>query len=265
MATLNVAVLVKDILDPELPPSRFRLDRAALRPEAGLGPSIPGPFERSALEMAMKLKDSAGARVTAISVGEPGSTDGLRKALAVKADEAVRVSIPGAAELEPMVTATLLAAAIGRLSGVNLVVAGRQAGDWDQGQVGYLLAALLGWPCIGLARQATLEGEHLQVRHDHAGGQEVVAVTLPAVVTVTNDDELLLRMARVNDLMAAQRRPITDWPAAELVADLEGRRGLEVEDIWIPERNSVCEFIEGEDAAEKAANTARRLQEMKLL
>jgi len=133
-----------------------------------------------------------------------------------------------AADLDPGRTAELLLGALGRLTDVDLVVAGRQAGDWDHGQVGYLLAEGLGWPCVGLVRQVWFEGDELRVRHDHAGGQQVVSIQPPAVLTVTNDDALLLRMARVNDLMAAQRRPITRWDAAELGSAAgagAGRRG----------------------------------------
>ena len=265
MGPSHVLVLVKDILDPELPTSRFRVEGGSWRPAPGLGPLIMGPFERSALELAMKLKDACGARVTALTVGEDGAVDGLRKALAVKVDEAVRVSVTDAAHLEPARTADLIVAALRRLPDVDLVVAGRQAGDWDHGQVGYLLAERLGWPCVGLVRRAWPEGDQFRVRHDHAEGQEVLMVQLPAVLTVTNDDDLLLRMARVNDLMAAQRRPLTNWPAEELEPGSGSEPGLEVEALWIPERGSACEFIGGRDAAEMAANAVRRLREMKLL
>jgi electron transfer flavoprotein beta subunit len=265
MAAPHVVVLLKDILDPELPSSRFRVDREAGRPAEGLGPSILGPFERSALELALKLKDAAGGHVTALSVGDGGASDGLRKAMAVRVDEAVQVSVGRAADLDPWRTADLLLGALERLADVDLVVAGRQAGDWDHGQVGYLVAERLGWPCVGLVRQVWFEGDELRVRHDHAGGQQVVSIQPPAVLTVTNDDALLLRMARVNDLMAAQRRPITRWEAAELGSATGEGPGLEISDLWLPEHESVCEIIQGEDPSDTAMNAVRRLRELKLL
>jgi len=265
MTAPHVVVLQKDILDPELPSSHFRVDREAGRPAEGLGPSILGPFERSALELALKVKDAVGGRVTALSVGNGGAIDGLRKALAVRVDEAVQVSVGRAADLDPGRTAELLLGALGRLADVDLVLAGRQAGDWDHGQVGYLLAEGLGWPCVGLVRQVWFEGDELRVRHDHAGGQQVVSIQPPAVLTVTNDDALLLRMARVNDLMAAQRRPIPRWDAAEHGSAAGAGTGLEIADLWVPEHESVCEIIEGEDPSEMAMNAVRRLQELKLL
>lgn len=265
MTAPHIVVLLKDILDPELPSSRFRVDREARRPAEGLGPSILGPFERSALELALKLKDAVGGRVTALSVGDGGAVDGLRKALAVRVDEAVQVSVGRAPDLDPGRTAELLLGALGRLADVDLVLAGRQAGDWDHGQVAYLLAEGLGWPCVGLVRQVWFEDGELRVRHDHDGGQQVVSIQPPAVLTVTNDDALLLRMARVNDLMAAQRRPITRWEAAELDSTAGAGPGLEIADLWVPEHESVCEIIEGEDPSEMAINAVRRLQELKLL
>ncbi|HUZ89784.1 MAG TPA: hypothetical protein VMU49_08135 [Candidatus Acidoferrales bacterium] len=264
MSAPHVVVLLKDILDPELPGSRFRIDPGRLEPAEGVGSAILGPFERSALELALKLKDAVGARVTALSVGDPGVLDGLRKALAVRVDAAIQVGLKGAANLPPEATAELLVAALGRLVDVDLVVAGRQAGDWDHGQVAYLLAEALGWPCVGLVRRARYEGDELQVLHDHAGGQRLVSVPSPAVLTVTNDDALLLRMARVSDLMAAQRRPIERFEASELGSG-SSTPGFKIADLWVPARTSVCEFIPGEGPEEQAVNAVRRLQEMRLL
>jgi len=264
MSAPHVVVLLKDILDPELPGSRFRIDPARMEPAQGVGSAILGPFERSALELALKLKDSAGARITALSVGDPSLLDGLRKALAVRVDAAVQVGLQGAANQPPEAIAGLLVTALGRLEDVDLVLAGRQAGDWDHGQVPYLMAEALGWPCVGLVRRAWYEGDRLQVLHDHAGGQRLVLVPSPAVLTVTNDDALLLRMARVSDLMAAQRRPIERFEAGELGSSAS-TPAFRIEDLWVPARTSVCEFIPGEGPDEQAANLVRRLQEMRLL
>lgn len=264
---MHAVVLLKQILDPELPAGRFRLDPQTRRPPAGLAPEVLGPFERSALEVALQLKDAgAVTRLTALAAGPASFVEGLRKALAVRADEAVLVRVDG--ELDPAQAAELLARALLRLDGVQLVLAGRQAGDWDHGQVGYLVAERLGWPCVGLVQRASWADGELVVRREGPAGAEVVAVRPPAVLTVTNDDRNVLRMARVQDLMLSRRKPVPEWTPADLGVDaaaLAEAAALEVLDVWVPERRQQCERIEGDDPAQVAATLVRRLRELKLL
>jgi len=66
----------------------------------------------------------------------------------------VQVVTEGIDSADPSQTAELLVAALRRLESPELVLAGRQAGDWDHGQVGYLVAERLGWPAVGLVWHA---------------------------------------------------------------------------------------------------------------
>ena len=262
---LHAVILVKNILDPELPAASFRIDEAARGPVTGIGPLVLGPFERSALEIALKLKDSGTVdHLTAITADGPSAEDALRKAFAVGVDEAVLVDTSNQ-RLDPAQTAVALTAAIARLTPVDLVVAGRQAGDWDQGQVGYLVAEALGWPCVSLVRSASVgdDGE-LVLKHDTVAGQEVVAVRPPAVITVTNDDSTVLRMAKVQAMMLSQRKPITTWKLEELGRDDRGP-SFSLLELRIPESGVDCELVEGDDPDEVAALLLDRLAELKLL
>src|SRR5436190_50920 len=76
---MHGVVLLKQILDWELPPSTFRIDPETKRPPDGLGPTLLGPFEQNALELALQLKD-AGAleRVTALLAGPADAAESLR-------------------------------------------------------------------------------------------------------------------------------------------------------------------------------------------
>ena len=228
-----------------------------------------GPYERNALEVALKLKDSGAAdKVTAITAAGKGAVESLRKALAVRADAAVLVDVGDAADLDPAQTAELLAAAVRKLGDVDVVLAGRQAGDWDHGQVGYLVAERLGWPCVALVQRATVENGALRLTRQGPGGREVVEARPPVVLTVTNDETNVLRLPRVQDLMAARRQAITEWGPADLGLEgeaLAAAAGAEILDLRIPQRESQCELIEGDDPGEVAARLVRRLRELKLL
>ncbi len=86
----------------------------------------------------------------------------------MRADEAVHVEVDDVDALDPSQTAELLVAAVRRLGPPELVLAGRQAGDWDHGQVGYLVAERLGWPAVGLVWHAEPRDGRLHVLAERA-------------------------------------------------------------------------------------------------
>jgi electron transfer flavoprotein beta subunit len=256
---VNAVVLLKEILDWELPASRFSVDAETKRPASDLGPMLLGPFEQNALELVLKLRDAGVVdRITAVSVAPGEQVDGLRKALALRVDEAIQVV---GDTVDPSQTAALLEAAIRRIGAPDLVVAGRQAGDWDNGQVGYLLAERLGLPCASLVFRAERDGDRLRVRRMAPSGVEELGVRPPAVLTVTSDPSLQLRMGSVMDRMAANKKPVERWELP--LAD--DARGQEIVRAWVPEGERRCEMIEGADAAAVASAVLRRLEELKVL
>jgi electron transfer flavoprotein beta subunit len=266
---MHAIVLLKQILDWELPPSRFRIDPETRRPPDNLGPTLLGPFEQNALEFALQLRDAGIVdTLTALLAGPADSVDALRKALALRCDEAVHVEVGPAESTDPSQTAELLLAAIRRLEPAELVLAGRQAGDWDHGQVGYLIAERLKWPAVGLVWRAEHSDGRLRVWRSGSAGVEQFAVRPPAVLTVTSHPSLRLRMGSVMDRMAANKRPITRWTLDDLELSSEqlgAARRVELTRVWVPEVERDCELIEGEDPAEIAAALLGRLEELKLL
>ncbi|HEY8703636.1 MAG TPA: electron transfer flavoprotein subunit beta/FixA family protein [Gaiellaceae bacterium] len=268
-ATMHAVVLLKQILDWELPPSKFRIDPETKRPPDDLGPTLLGPFEQNALELALQLRDAGVVgRITAVLAGPAGAVDALRKALALRCDEAVHVEAEAGDLDDPSQVAELLVAAIRRLEPPALVLAGRQAGDWDHGQVGYLVAERLGLPAVGLVWRAEQSDGRLHVWRSGNAGVEQLAVRPPALLTVTSHPSLQLRMGSVVDRMAANKKPITHWTPDELGLareQLAAARRLELAEVWVPEVERRCELFEGEDPAEVVAAVLGRLDELKLL
>ena len=268
-ATMHAVVLLKQILDWELPPSKFRIDPETKRPPDDLGPTLLGPFEQNALELALQLRDAGVVgRITAVLAGPAGAVDALRKALALRCDEAVHVEAEAGDLDDPSQVAELLVAAIRRLEPAELVLAGRQAGDWDHGQVGYLVAERLGLPAVGLVWRAEQSDGRLHVWRSGNAGVEQLAVRPPALLTVTSHPSLQLRMGSVVDRMAANKKPITHWTPDELGLareQLAAARRLELAEVWVPEVERSCELFEGEDPAEVVAAVLGRLDELKLL
>lgn len=266
---MKVVVCLKQILDPELPPSVFQIDRASKRAVLAEHPLVVSPFDENALELALQLRDKAKeCRVAALTYGPPKSEEAVRKALGVLADEAVMVIQEGE-PADSYATARVLAAAIRKMGPVDLVMCGRQAGDWDSGQVGLFLAEELGWPSVSFAAKMELAGGLLRLHSEVEGGWEVLESPLPAVVTVTNDENNLLRVAKIKDVMAAHRKTVVRWTAGELGLgpDQTGLRQAyrEMRDLFIPVYENNCEIIEGEDPAEKVAILVEKMKDLKVL
>lgn len=257
---MHIVVCLKAILDPELPPRSFRIDPGRPQPLAGNAARVISPFDENALELALQLRDRGHAtRITALTLGEPRAVEQLRKALAVGVDEAVLLSDPAAGP-DPARTATLLAAAVRRLPPAAAVFCGRQAGDWDLGQVGSLLAEALGWPCVPFVLGVDVAADEFVAEREVDGGQARVAVAPPAVFTVTNTDRNQLRMPKTRAVLAAMRRPITQWAPAEAGSPADPPPRLAVRALAPPpDVGGGCEWVAD------AATLAARLRELRLV
>src|SRR5690606_38372866 len=104
----------------------------------------------------------------------------------------------------------------------RLVIAGKQAIDNDMNATGQMLAALLGWPQATFASKIEIEGDKATVTREVDGGLQVIAVSLPAIVTV----DLRLnepRYASLPNIMKAKKKPLDEKTAADYGVDLTPR------------------------------------------
>ena len=148
-----IVVCVKQVLDPEMPRSVFKIDPQEKRvvPPRGT-PPVLSPFDENALEAALRIKDQHGAKVIAMSMGSTLAQPVLRKTLAAGADELILLEDPAFQDVDSFASAGILAAAIRKIGDVDLVFTGRQAADWDSGITGCAIAEELGVPCITVVR-----------------------------------------------------------------------------------------------------------------
>jgi len=141
---------------------------------------------------------------------------------------------------------------------------GREAGDWGEGQTGGLLAEELGWPCISFAEHIEQSAENpgvLRLRRQTDSGLEILEATGPLVVTVTNNEHNIPRIAKTRDVMMAIRQTLTRWNLANLGPDgsLMTGRAAEVVALSIPQKESRCEFVAGETIEQRVATFAERI------
>lgn len=261
---MQIVVCVKQVIDPEMPCSVFRIDpeeRKVLPPRGT--PPVLSPFDENALEAALRIKDEHGAKVVAISVGSALAQPVLRKTLAAGADELILLQDPMFQDLDSFATAAVLVSAIRKIGDVDIVFTGRQAADWDSGITGCAIAEELGVPCITAVRRIEIMDEQLTAERVIADGFEIVQTSLPCVITV--DGSLgELRKVTLQDLSSARKNPLRIWKAADLhLHPLPSRHKLL--DLYVPKHETVCEVINGKTPEEAAASLADRLHEEGLL
>jgi len=267
---VNIVCCVKQVPDPETPQSAFKVDEAAKKvvPAAGIEPVI-SQFDQIAVEAALRVRDAAGGgKITVLSLGQDTAKKVIQTGLAMGADEGVLLNDPALQDGDAFATATALKAAIDKIGDVDLIICGRQATDWDQGVTGLAIAELMGVPSVHITKSVSYADGKVQAQRILGDAFETVEVSTPAVVTVSNELGEP-RYPKLPQIMQAARKQVTTWGASDLglSADQVGAAGsrLELEALYIPVVQSQVEFIEGEDAAEMAANLARALREAKLI
>jgi electron transfer flavoprotein beta subunit len=212
---MKIIVLIKQLLDPAGILVRRDKEKMFINREE----YILGPDSKAALEAALQLKDAGGAEVIALSLGKPRAEDALREALAMGCDAACLVSDEAFDTADIPVTANVLAAAVQKLGGADLIVAGRQSGDTSAGQIGARLAEALNYAQVTDVH--ALEGlpGAIQATRRWGSGYATVQALLPAVVTVA-PEAFAARYAPGARIMNSYREwQVTAWNAADLGLD----------------------------------------------
>lgn len=276
---MRIAVCAKQVPDPDVPPSQFKVDEAAKRvvPPHGVAPVVNG-FDLNATEAALRIRDgalrepvtaaTAGAlavEITVFSAGTGFVMDVMKKPLSMGADRLVLVDDPVFAAADAAATARTLAAAIKRDGQFDLILCGRQASDWDQAQVPFGIAEALGLPCVTLARSVAVRDGVARIERVLPGIVHMVEAPLPLVVTVSNELGEP-RYPTLRGIMAAGRKQPLMVKLADLglaAADLLPRMTLRR--LSVPERRRTVELVQGKDEAESGRMLALRLRQEKLI
>nr|WP_315039142.1 electron transfer flavoprotein subunit beta/FixA family protein [uncultured Neisseria sp.] len=178
------------------------------------------PFDEIAVEEAVRLKEAGKvSEIVAVSLGEKKCEETLRTALAMGADRAVHVETD--AKLEPLAIAKLLKAVVDK-ENPQILLLGKQAIDDDANQVAQMLAALLNAAQGTFASKVQIEGEEALVTREIDGGEETVALKLPAVIST----DLRLnepRFVKLPNIMAAKKKPLEKLSPADLAVDISPR------------------------------------------
>ncbi len=178
-------------------------------PYAGAGAAklVVNPFDEIAIEEALRMRERGEAtEVVGVTIGGPAVDEQIRAALAMGVDRAIRID--DSRSLDPYAVARILRALVEK-EAPQVVLMGKQAVDDDSNQVGQMLAGLLGWPQATFVSKIEFVADRTraQCTRETDGGLEVVAISLPAIITT----DLRLnepRYVSLPGLMKARKKPI---------------------------------------------------------
>ncbi|HEX2293744.1 MAG TPA: electron transfer flavoprotein subunit beta/FixA family protein [Actinomycetota bacterium] len=250
-------VCVKHIPDPNIPPE---MDGHRLKREGVQGVLDPG--DEFGVEAGLQLKEQLGGNVTLVSMGPAPAMDAIKRGLSMGADQGVLISDDALEGADALVTARVLAAAIGR-NQFDLVVAGVESTDGYTGTMPSTLAEFLGVPQVTFAKTIECSDGRVKINRQTADGYHVVECDLPALITVTagvNEP----RYASFKGIMAAKKKPVETLSLSDL-----GLSGDEVAvkqsivELAAAEERKAGEVVQDDGAG--AARIADFLQEAKVI
>lgn len=201
---------------------------------------ITSPFDEYAMEEALRLKESKGAQVVAVTVGEEKAKDVLRNALALGADTAVLLKSSQAGD--PLAVAKILAA-YAEGQAFDLVLLGNKGFGGDNGAVGPMLAERLGLAQANVVTKLELGEGTFRAEREGDAGTEIVEGSLPAVITAQrglNEP----RYANLKGIMAAKKKPIEEVDGAAVSS------GTLTVSMALPAARPEGKKIEGDAAAQ---------------
>lgn len=168
---------------------------------------VINPNDEFGLTRAIWFQEKQGATVTVVNVGGPETEPTLRKALAIGANEAIRVN---AIPTDGFFVAKQLAEVI-KNGGYDIVIAGKESLDYNGGMVPGMIAGILGYNFLNSCTELTVDGENVQAIREIDGGKETVTTTLPLIIGGQKGlvEEKDLRIPNMRGIMTARTKALT--------------------------------------------------------
>ena len=266
---MDIIVCIKQVLDHDIPPRDFKVDEEnrAVVPPANVPPIISN-FDEYAIEEAIALKEKHGGKITILTVGDQSSRDSLKKCLAMGCDEAVLLQDEAFDGSDSFGIARILASAIKKIGGYDIILCGRISSDWSFGTTALALAEALEIPSVSQLLKLEANGTTIRCERVLEDCEEVVDVTTPCLLTASNEINTP-RLPSVKGILMASRKEIPVWGTEDIGIDAStvgsGAATLELTKLFKPDYSTQCEFIEADSLEEAAEKLGNRLREDKII
>ena len=204
---------------------------------------VINPWDELALTRAMEIKEDASnpvANVTVVSVGGAGVEPTLRKALAIGADDAIRVDCEAG---DAFHVASQLAAVV-KSGDYGAVLCGIESSDYNGSSVGGMLAEMLEIPSVSAVSSLRFENGEAEITRDIDGGKELVSVPAPFVGVVQKGIAKEPRIAAMRGIMMARKKPL------QVVAAVEAESLTSYKEFVLPEPKAPCKMIDADNVKE---------------
>src|SRR6187402_392119 len=167
---------------------------------------VINPNDEFGLTRAIWFQEQQGANVTIVNVGGAETEPTLRKALAIGANEAIRVN---ANPTDGFFVAKQLAEVI-KNGGYDLVIAGKESLDYNGGMVPGMIAGILGSNFLNSCTEITVDGSNVKAIREIDGGRETISTTLPLIIGGQKGlvEEKDLRIPNMRGIMTARTKPL---------------------------------------------------------
>jgi electron transfer flavoprotein beta subunit len=194
---------------------------------------IIGPYDEYALSRAIELKEAQGGSVTVLNVGEADTEPTIRKALAIGADDAIRVNaFPKDAQfVADQITA------IAKAENYDLILMGRESIDFNGGLVHGLVAEALGIPSVSPVMKLDIEGGVAKMAREIEGGKEYVEVKLP-LVAGCQEPIAEWKIPNMRGIMSARTKPL------KVVEPLASDNGVKILAFELPPAKGACKMVD---------------------
>ena len=168
---------------------------------------VINPNDEFGLTRAIWFQEQQGATVTVVNVGGPETEPTLRKALAIGANEAIRVN---ANPTDGFFVAKQLAEVI-KNGGYDVIIAGKESLDYNGGMVPGMIAGILGYNFLNSCTALTVDGTNVKAVREIDGGKETVSTTLPLIIGGQKGlvEEKDLRIPNMRGIMTARTKVLT--------------------------------------------------------
>jgi len=233
----------------------------------GNAPYVLNPWDEYAVEVALRLCEQYGGEVSAVSIAKEDEKEAIHTALAMGCKEAIRIDASTLAELDTLVSAQLLAAAIRKCGSVDLVCMGMQAIDSNYGVLPAQTARLLGWRLVSLVSKVDaldVDKRVIRVERVTDEGKQLLEAKLPLVMTFVKE-VAEPRYPSFMGMRKAAKAQIPSWTLEDLGVAPASAAVRAIELFAPPAERGKSEIIQGDDPLAAAEQLVEKLVSMKVL
>ena len=200
---------------------------------------IIGPYDDYALARAIELKESTGSTVTVLNVGTAETEPTIRKALAIGADDAIRIN---AEPTDSFFVASQIAEHA-KAGGYDLILMGRESIDYNSGAVHGIVGEMLGIPSVSPVMKLEVDGTKVKMAREIEGGKEYVEATLP-LVAGCQEPIAEWKIPNMRGIMSAKTKPLKVVDAKAIDS------GIKLQKFELPPPKGAVKMISADNVGE---------------